>query len=70
MKTIHKKLVTDERMRPVAVQIGYEDWIEIERELRLMGATQSASNLSRYSGILKLRGEPLQFQQGVRGEWG
>lgn len=69
MKTIHKKMVTDERMRPVAVQIDYEDWLEIERELGLTDAGPSITDLSRYSGILKLSEEPLKYQEQVRGEW-
>ncbi len=35
MKAIPKKIVTDERMRPVAVQIAYAHWLEIERRLGL-----------------------------------
>ncbi len=31
MHAIRKKIVTDEDARPVAVQIDYEDWLEIER---------------------------------------
>ena len=32
---IHKKIVTDEDHRPVAVQIDYDDWLRIERALDL-----------------------------------
>ena len=31
MRAIQRRIVTDEEMRPVAVQIDYEDWLEIER---------------------------------------
>lgn len=34
MAPIRKKIVTDENARPVAVQIDYEDWLEIERALQ------------------------------------
>lgn len=27
---IHKMILTDENMRPVAVQIPYKEWLEIE----------------------------------------
>ncbi len=33
MQSIRKKIVTDEDLRPVAAQIDYEDWLEIERLL-------------------------------------
>lgn len=33
MNAIRKKIVTDENARPVAVQIDYADWLEIERAL-------------------------------------
>ncbi|HWL93946.1 MAG TPA: hypothetical protein VNT79_10460 [Phycisphaerae bacterium] len=33
MFEIHKKIVTDENARPIAVQIDYADWLEIERRL-------------------------------------
>jgi hypothetical protein len=33
MRSIRKKLVTDENRRPVEVIVKYEDWLEIERAL-------------------------------------
>lgn len=33
MLNSHKKIFTDETMRPLAVQIDYKDWLEIERLL-------------------------------------
>jgi hypothetical protein len=32
---ITRKIVTDEALKPVAVQIDYADWLEIERCLEL-----------------------------------
>ncbi len=40
MRTIRKKLVTDESHRPIAVMVDYEDWLEIER---LVGAAMTGS---------------------------
>lgn len=37
IKKIEKKTVTDEGARPVAVQTGCEDWLEIERTLDARG---------------------------------
>ena len=69
MRTIRKKLVTDEDLRPVAVQIEYDDWIEIERELGLSGAAPRVTDLREYSGTLTLREDPLEYQRRVRDEW-
>jgi hypothetical protein len=30
---IHKRLVTDENMKPIAVQIDYGDWLRIEKAM-------------------------------------
>lgn len=31
MLTIHKRLLLDEAMNPLAVQIDYADWVEVAR---------------------------------------
>lgn len=69
MRAIRKKIVTDEDSRPVAVQIDYEDWLEIERLLDLCGGEAETTDLSRYSGIIKLAEDPLEYQERIRGEW-
>jgi hypothetical protein len=33
MLNIHKKILTDEAMQPIAVQIDYADWLKIEHLL-------------------------------------
>jgi len=33
MLNIHKKILTDEAMHPLAVQIDYSDWLKIEQLL-------------------------------------
>jgi hypothetical protein len=43
MRPIHKKILTDDAMRPLAIQIDYADWLEIERLLNAQGAAPSAS---------------------------
>ena len=65
----HKQIVTDEASRPVAVQVKYDDWLEIERLLATLGVHQEARGLMRHSGKVKLSQEPLLFQSEVRGEW-
>ena len=42
MRPIEKKIVTDEAGQPVAVQIDYADWLEIERWIREANSDQVA----------------------------
>lgn len=56
MLSIRKKIVTDELSHPIAVQIEYKDWLEIEK---LIGAKEGANtgklfDLNRYAGVLSL----------------
>jgi len=75
MRTIRKKIVTDEGSRPVAVQIDYEDWLEIERLLEARGAEEATADKSRYRELLeKTRGgweggDGLEYQIRIREEW-
>lgn len=69
MHTIQKKIVMDEARNPVAVQIDYEDWLEIERMLGLRGKEKKSTDLSRYSGVIKLTEDPLEYQERIRSEW-
>ncbi len=52
MRTIHKKIVMDEKSRPVAVQIDYEDWLEIEQLLETLEAKKSEAERSRFQARL------------------
>ncbi len=69
MRAIQKKIVIDTDRNPIAVQIDYEDWLEIERLLDLQGEARKATDLSRYSGVIQLTEEPLDYQKRVRDEW-
>ena len=69
MHVIHKNIVTDERMRPIAVQIDYADWIEIEQSLGLMDQTSRTTDPSHFAGVITLTEDPLAFQTRIRGEW-
>lgn len=68
MRTIRKRIVTDENSRPVAVQIDYEDWLEIERLLGLQSEKKKPTDLSRYRGIWK-GVDGLEYQRRIREEW-
>ena len=69
MHAIHKNIVTDEAMRPIAVQIDYSDWIEIEQSLGLMDQASRTTDPSQFAGVITLTEDPLAFQTRIRGEW-
>lgn len=79
IKPIRKHIVTDEHNRPVAVQIAYEDWLEIERRLRQEPLARPegeepsrkddfAARLDATRGIWT-QGDGLKYQQRIREEW-
>jgi hypothetical protein len=69
MNTIRKHIVTDESMRPIAVQIDYADWQEIERSLGLESSGSKVVDLSRFAGTVHLPVDPLEYQNRLREEW-
>lgn len=69
MKSIKKRIVTDESMRPVAVLIDYEDWQVIEKILETYQQQEPASALADYAGVIQLTIDPLDYQQQIRDEW-
>jgi hypothetical protein len=69
MRKIRKKILTDNAERPIAVQIDYSDWLEIERSLNLQGEDPPNTDLSSYEGIITLTEEPLEYQSRIRQEW-
>lgn len=75
MDAIRKKIVTDEESRPVAVQIDYEDWLEIERLLEGLEAKEPETGGSGYRELLEKtrgswkHGDGLEYQIRIREEW-
>lgn len=69
MHKIRKRILTDETERPIAVQIDYADWLEIEHTLNLQTEDVSNVDLSRYGGVISLTEEPLAYQARMRQEW-
>ena len=67
MQIVRKKLVTDEGHRPIAVQIDYDDWLRIERQLEIQDPPTVA--LSRHMGTLNLTESPLADQTRSRTAW-
>jgi hypothetical protein len=68
-KTIHKKIVLNEKNEPVEVIIDYDEWREIERLLEPGREIMSRASLEKYGGILHVEEEPLEYQRRVRSEW-
>lgn len=60
-------LLTDENMQPVAVQIPYKEWLEIEIVIGKSG--QKKGQISHLAGTIKLSEDPLNYQKRVRNEW-
>lgn len=69
IKSIKKKIVTDEEARPVAVQIDYEDWIEIERMLEAREPEDDFDELADDLGKKWKHGDGLEYQIRIREEW-
>jgi hypothetical protein len=69
MRKIKKKILTDKSEKPIAVQIKYTDWLEIERSLNLQDKEPQRTDLSSYEGIIALSEEPLGYQLRIRQEW-
>ena len=68
MLVLNKKIVTDESLKPIAVQINYADWLKIEHLLNLRNTPKNV-DLSSYSGSIKLTEDPLDYQRRIRSEW-
>jgi hypothetical protein len=75
MHAIKKKVVMDEAHNPVAVQIDYEDWLEIERLLETRETEKTRAERSKFQELLeKTRGtwkggDGLEYQVRIREEW-
>ncbi len=57
MLSIRKKIVTDEAMQPIAVQIDYQDWQKIEKMLENY-QSQQADSINRFAGSIQLTEDP------------
>jgi hypothetical protein len=70
MQTIHKQILTNENGEPVGVLIPYQEWLDIEKKLDASTEGKaSAKNLQRYAGSIRLKKDPLKYQQQIRDEW-
>lgn len=70
MSPIRKRIVTDENNQPVAVQIDYADWLELEKIITSRKAwPASAGDLNSLRGTLKFSGDAVELQRQWRSEW-
>jgi hypothetical protein len=69
MHTIHKKVLLDEAMNTVAVQIDYADWVEIAQRLGIEQKIVESTALRQYEGVISLTEDPMAFQTRMREEW-
>jgi len=69
MREVRKRIVTDEANRPVAVQIDYEDWLDIVRALNLSDGNKPPSDLSRFVCTVDWGEDGVAYQRRVREEW-
>ena len=69
MHTIHKKVLLDEAMNTVAVQIDYADWVEIAQRLGIEQKIVESTTLRQYEGAISLTEDPMAFQARMREEW-
>lgn len=69
MRRITKKIVTDDRNNPAAVQIDYADWLEIEKLLGLNQGKSKPTDLSHWRGTIDLKEDAMELQRRWREEW-
>ena len=69
MHSAHIKLVTDQNMHPVAVQIEYQEWLEIAKRLHKEEVMSLTRSLSCHQGTIHLKEDPLDYQKRMRSEW-
>lgn len=77
MLDVEKRIVTDEDGQPVAVQVDYADWLEIERQLEESPSEEaqetegkpSLEELSKEIRSYWKGGDGLEYQRRIRAEW-
>ena len=65
---IKKRIIKDEKNRPVAVEIDYQDWCKIEEALA-PSTPKPPTNLSRHIGKLDWPIDGMEYQRITRSEW-
>ena len=63
MPEIHKTIITDTQQNPLAVQIPYQEWLDIERLLNLSSGMKATTNLARHAGRLDWPVDGMEYQR-------
>lgn len=66
MSKIETRVRYDENNRPVAVEIPYAAWLEIQPLLELALGMQ---DLAPFAGAIAMKEDPLDYQRTQRAEW-
>lgn len=72
MRNFRKEVITNDPMRPLAVQMDYADWVEIERQLSESESPVQGTrliDLSPFSGTLRWGEDGVAYQRRLREEW-
>ncbi len=69
IKHINKKVVFDNRNKPIEVIINYKLWTAIENILKLPQKSMTKNKLQKYVNTIKLKENPIKFQRRMRYEW-
>lgn len=68
MRPIEPLILSDPSGKPVAVQLKYADWLDIQRNLGDRPA-QAARHPNDFAGKLRKLGDGVEFQRRARDEW-
>ena len=69
IKHINKKVVLDNKNKPIEVIINYKLWTAIENILKVHKKVMTKNKLQKYVNTIKLKENPVKFQQRMRYEW-
>ncbi len=67
---LHPNILRDAGENPVAVQIPYDEWLQILAVLKpMIVAPKEDVTLNSYVGSLHFEGDPVEWQRKMREEW-
>lgn len=68
MRPIEPLILSDASGKPVAVQLKYADWLEIQRTMAQQPSA-SGKHPNEFAGKLRKLGDGIEFQRKARDEW-
>jgi hypothetical protein len=70
MREIHKQVMLDEHGKPVAVQIAWAEWLEVESALRMVAHDASESQSSTSERPVQSAADADAAQRAMVALWG